>query len=131
MTVLTLGALSSAAMAQVRDPGAGGTWTTQPGGVFDGTWSAQPAAPSDTPLRVYFTGLTCGKVSNDNTWPRSDRDEPYVVVFSADLRGSGSGTVIVSQESGRELLPARDPGAGVPRAKRGVGAAARPWLELG
>jgi hypothetical protein len=84
MTVLTLGALSGAALAQT--------------GIFDGTWTYQPVAPVSTPLRAYFTGLTCHKVSNDNTWPRSDRDEPYVVIFSADLRGTGSSTVIVSQE---------------------------------
>jgi hypothetical protein len=85
ITVLMLGAMSSAAMAQF-------------GSIFGSSWTAQPVAPISTPLRVYFTGLTCGKVSNDNTWPRSDRDEPYVVVFSADLRGSGSATVIASQE---------------------------------
>lgn len=94
LTIALLGALSSAAMAQgVRDhrvPGSD-TWTIQP---ISGT----PAPTTGTPLRVYFTGLTCGKVSNDNTWPRPDRDEPYVVIFSADLRGSGNAKVFVSQE---------------------------------
>jgi hypothetical protein len=48
--------------------------------------SPRPAAADnpETPLRVYFTRLHCLDESDD--WGNSD--EPYVVVFAADLRGS-------------------------------------------
>jgi hypothetical protein len=71
ITVLTLGTLSSPAMAQ---------------------------DPATTPLWVYFARLECLDVSNDNTWPNPDQDEPYVVIFTADLRGEeAKGRVFVSQ----------------------------------
>jgi hypothetical protein len=79
---MVLGLLAGAADAQVFTPGV-----------------RVPIATNTTPLRVYFTRLYCHDVSDDNTWPRSDRDEPYVVVFAADLRGGNAlGRVFVSQE---------------------------------
>jgi hypothetical protein len=97
IAALSLGALSSPAVAQVvrdhRTPG-GGIWTVPP--VIGGTWTAQPTG---TPLRVYLASLYCADESNDNTWPNPDHDEPYVVIFSADLRGGGaSGRVFTTQE---------------------------------
>jgi hypothetical protein len=72
ITLLMLGSLSSAAMAQV--------------GIFDGGLTAQPAASIDTPLRAFFTKLTCTDESNDNTWPNPDHDEPYLLICAIDLR---------------------------------------------
>lgn len=56
-------------------------------GALTSTASAQGTS---TPLRAYFTKLQCEQVSNDNTWPRSDRDEPYLVIFAVDLRNGGA-----------------------------------------
>jgi hypothetical protein len=72
ITVLMLGTLPSAAMAQAP-------------------------ANANTPLRVYLARLTCLQESNDNTWPNPDHDEPYVVIFAADLRGgTAQGRVFMS-----------------------------------
>jgi hypothetical protein len=46
--------------------------------------SPAAAANVDTPLRVYFTKLQCIDESDD--WGNSD--EPYVVLFAADMRGA-------------------------------------------
>jgi len=64
-----------------------------------GTLSGKAVAQAtDTPLRAYFTKLTCLEQSDDNTWPNPDHDEPYLVIYAADLRGSlGSGKAITSQ----------------------------------
>jgi hypothetical protein len=80
ITVLMLGTLSGPAVAQVvRDhrTHSGGSGTTQLGD------------PS-TPLRAFFTKLTCNKESNDDTWPFPDHDEPYLLIFAADLRGGAA-----------------------------------------
>jgi hypothetical protein len=70
ITVLALGTLSGPAVAQA----------------------------TNKPLRAHFTKLHCGNQSNDNTWPNPDHDEPYVVIFVADLRGSTAyGRVFISQ----------------------------------
>jgi hypothetical protein len=56
------------------------------------------AQVTNTPLRAYFTNLLCLDQSDDNTWPFPDHDEPYVVIFAADLRGGAvSGRVLFSQ----------------------------------
>jgi hypothetical protein len=60
ITALVLGALPSPAVAQT---------------------------PAGKPLRCILMRLTCEDESNDNTWPNPDHDEPYVLVFAADLRG--------------------------------------------
>jgi hypothetical protein len=88
LTVLMVGTLSSAAEAQ--------RFTPVPGTILS---PLQPV--TTTPLRLYFTRLYCHDVSNDNTFPKPDRDEPYVVVFAADLRGStAAGRVFNSQVFG-------------------------------
>jgi hypothetical protein len=56
------------------------------------------AQATNTPLRAFFTKLTCNQQSDDNTWPNPDHDEPYLVIFAADLRGSTAhGRVFISQ----------------------------------
>ena len=90
LTALMLGTLSGTAMAQVvRDhrTGSGETGT------------APPTANTNTkPLRVSFAGLHCLQESNDDSWPFPDHDEPYLVVFAADLRGgTANGIVLLSQ----------------------------------
>jgi hypothetical protein len=86
ITVLMLGTVSGPATAQiVRDhrTHSGGAGTTLPVGD-----------PS-TPLRAFFTKLTCTQQSNDDTWPFPDHDEPYLVIFSIDLRGRAADGRIV------------------------------------
>src|SRR5688500_3659249 len=74
ITVLMLGTLPGAARAQ---------------GIFNGGWTVQPAANANTtPLRAYFTKLQCLDETDDGFF--SNSDEPYVVIFVADLRGSNS-----------------------------------------
>jgi hypothetical protein len=87
MTVLTLGALSVPAVAQiVRDHRTGGTGS-----------AASAANVANKPLRIYLTSLYCAANQNEDTWPRKDRDEPHVLVFAADLRGStAKGSVTIS-----------------------------------
>jgi hypothetical protein len=90
ITVLMLGTVSGPAVAQiVRDhrTHSGGTSPTQPA-----------ANANTTPLRAFFTKLTCTQESDDNTWPFPDHDEPYLVIFAADLRGgTAKGAVFGSQ----------------------------------
>jgi hypothetical protein len=90
ITVLMLGTVSGPAVAQmVRDhrTHSGGTSTTQPA-----------ANANTTPMRAFFTKLTCSQESDDNTWPFADHDEPYLVIFAADLRGgTAKGAVFGSQ----------------------------------
>lgn len=93
ITGLVLASLSGTAMAQGDLVGRlpGGTWTATP-------IVAVPQA-SDKPLQVLCVKLKCLDVSNDNTWPRSDLDEPYILTFTADLRSpAASGWVNVSNE---------------------------------
>jgi hypothetical protein len=45
------------------------------------------AQATNTPLRAFFTKLTCLDESNDDTWPFPDHDEIYLVIFAVDLRG--------------------------------------------
>jgi hypothetical protein len=102
ITVLTLGTLSGPAGAQVvRDhrTHSGGAGTGQPAAPTGGTGTAQPSAASNTtPLGAFFTKLTCNRESDDNTWPNPDHDEPYLVIFAADLRGgTAKGAVFGSQ----------------------------------
>jgi hypothetical protein len=91
ISVLMLGTLSGAAVAQgildgLRPPTGSGT-------------VLQPVGDPNRPLRVYLTTLKCLKQSNDNTWPRPDHDEPYVLIFAADLRGTTArGAVFVTRE---------------------------------
>jgi hypothetical protein len=93
ITGLLLASLSGTAMAQ------GGRVIRIPdGGLIATPIVAQPTA-SDRALQVLCVKLKCLDVSNDNTWPRSDLDEPYILTFTADLRGGGArGWVSVSSE---------------------------------
>jgi hypothetical protein len=86
ITVLMLGTLSGPATAQiVRDH------RTHSGGSA----TAPSVGDPSTPLRAFFTKLTCSQESNDDTWPFPDHDEPYLVIFSIDLRGRAADGRIV------------------------------------
>jgi hypothetical protein len=62
-------------------------------GTLSGPAGAQA---TNTPLRAFFTKLTCNQQSDDNIWPNPDHDEPYLVFFAADLRdGTASGRVFL------------------------------------
>jgi hypothetical protein len=51
-------------------------------------WVATPLNNgASRPLRASFTTMYCKEESNDNTWPVPDADEPYLLIFAADLRG--------------------------------------------
>jgi hypothetical protein len=66
-------------------------------GTLSGPAVAQASANANTkPLRVSFVKLQCLQQSNDNTWPNPDHDEPYVVIFVADLRGGAANGKVFS-----------------------------------
>src|ERR1043166_6152657 len=66
-------------------------------GTLSSAAVAQSTTNANTPLRVYLAKLTCLEEPNDNTWPNPGHDEPYVVVFAADLRGgTAQGRVFLS-----------------------------------
>jgi hypothetical protein len=71
---------------------------------------AQSPANVNTPLRVYLARLTCLQQSNDNTWPNPDHDEPYVVIFAADLRGETAQSNVFLSPTYRDVdsLESRD-----------------------
>jgi hypothetical protein len=84
LTVLIFGTLSGPAAAQGR--------------IFNGGWTAQPAADANTPLRCYFTKLTCLDETDDGTI-FSNSDEPYLLFLVADLRGSNSSGVVFTSQT--------------------------------
>jgi hypothetical protein len=69
LTVLALGAVTGPATAQY--------------------WMATPLDNgASKPLRASFTTLWCRDESYDNAWPIPNHDEPYLLIFAADLQGT-------------------------------------------